>query len=254
MSRDSSQPRDPRFRQRVPIAERTPGPFDDPKPPAGWQPAPRPAPEPLRPLMPPQEHEVREPRLYAAAKADDVAALAEAANHRWDWHGDELIRAAGAAAEAGAMNALRWLLDHGVAAAARTAKCYNREISVDVGSEPLMNFAAAGGVVEVATFLESRGACVGMSDGSGRTPLHAAAGRGHTEMVRWLLDRGADVNALAFEGTPLALAAWGGHVEAVRALLAAGADPNLKHGCCESAIGQGRRHPAVRAVLEEKGA
>jgi ankyrin repeat protein len=39
------------------------------------------------------------------------------------------------------------------------------------------------------------------------TPLHGAAGFGQAQMVAWLLEHGADVNALNYsDKTPLALA------------------------------------------------
>jgi hypothetical protein len=49
------------------------------------------------------------------------------------------------------------------------------------------------------------------------TALHEAAHRGHTEVVKLLLSRGADVNPTAQElVTPLHLAAMEGHSEASR--------------------------------------
>ena len=62
--------------------------------------------------------------------------------------------------------------------------------------------------------------------------LHLAAKRGDARAVRWLLDRGADPNALwdhwDARVTPLHLAALGGHTAVVGALLAAGADPSIR--------------------------
>jgi len=60
----------------------------------------------------------------------------------------------------------------------------------------------------------------------GSTPLHLAAFRGHAEIVRTLLDLGADVRALERESgsSPLHWAAEGGHAEVVRLLLARGGE------------------------------
>ena len=54
-----------------------------------------------------------------------------------------------------------------------------------------------------------------------RTPLHLAAFTGRTEVVRLLLERGADVNAKNEKGgeTPLHNAAMNGHAEAAVLLL-----------------------------------
>jgi ankyrin repeat protein len=62
--------------------------------------------------------------------------------------------------------------------------------------------------------------------------LHLMAKRNHGAAVRWLLDHGADPNALwshwDAEVTPLHLAAAQGHAEVVRLLLKAGADPHIR--------------------------
>ena len=60
----------------------------------------------------------------------------------------------------------------------------------------------------------------------GRTALHAASAGGAAEMVRYLIEGGANVNARTKQQqTPLHLA---GSVEAAQALLEGGADPKLK--------------------------
>lgn len=61
-----------------------------------------------------------------------------------------------------------------------------------------------------------------------RTPLCAAAERGHTACVKLLLKAGVDPNRRApWPITPLQLAAANGHASVVAALLEAGADPSL---------------------------
>ncbi|XP_064100704.1 ankyrin-1-like [Macrobrachium nipponense] len=62
-----------------------------------------------------------------------------------------------------------------------------------------------------------------------RTPLHAAAEKGHEGIVRLLLREEADVNAKDREGlTPIHLAALKGHVNVFRLLLNGGANINMK--------------------------
>jgi len=87
--------------------------------------------------------------------------------------------------------------------------------------------AAETGLVPMARALVAAGAPV---DGlchceGGETPLWAAAIAGKTEMVRYLLDMGADPNVAAFRGaTPLHAAVQRGRHDVVPLLLAAGAD------------------------------
>lgn len=241
-----------RFKSRVPPSERRPDLMGDPVPPPGWDPEWRKHPPPgpaRRPLMPPIEHESRCARLLAAAARNDVRGLAEATTTEFDWHADELVQAAGIASRTGALDGLRWLLAHGVSAQATTEYCFNREISADVGSEPLMNFAAAGGSIAAAEVLLAAGAGVCGSDGSGRTALHAAACGGHVAMATWLISHGADVNALAMEGTPLAGAVSCGQVEMARVLVSAGAKPGLKHDWCASALEAAAGKPEMLHLL-----
>jgi ankyrin repeat protein len=61
--------------------------------------------------------------------------------------------------------------------------------------------------------------------GDGSSPLHEAALKGDSGMVKVLLEYGADVNALSKDGRlPLHDAALGGNAEAVNALMSSGAD------------------------------
>jgi ankyrin repeat protein len=65
----------------------------------------------------------------------------------------------------------------------------------------------------------------------GTTALHAAARAGHANVVRLLLDGGADVLAVDSElSTALHAVGSHGHGLCVKALLDAGADPEAKDG------------------------
>jgi len=76
---------------------------------------------------------------------------------------------------------------------------------------PLMYFAAIGGSTGTATALADAGADINAGVG-GNTALHGAAGFGQTEMVGWLLGRGADPGATDFNGKlPLEIAQQTGH-------------------------------------------
>jgi ankyrin repeat protein len=90
--------------------------------------------------------------------------------------------------------------------------------------------ALALGAWETATRLVREAPEVLQPAGAG--VLHLMAKRNDRAAVQWLLDHGADVNARwnhwDAEVTPLHLAVLGGHAEIVRQLVQAGADPHIR--------------------------
>jgi Ankyrin repeats (3 copies) len=82
---------------------------------------------------------------------------------------------------------------------------------------------------QVAGLLHQRGADVDVRGLWENTPLIAASSDGRVDIniVRWLLDHGAEINSRQFQGgTALHLAARWGHLHALQALLEHGADIN----------------------------
>jgi len=92
---------------------------------------------------------------------------------------------------------------------------------------PLVNLAVRNGRQEVLRLLVERGADVNQqSNDRGNTALMEAAGRGDIRAVRILIERGAELEQKSKNGqTALMLAVAEGFVEAGRILLAYGADP-----------------------------
>lgn len=77
-------------------------------------------------------------------------------------------------------------------------------------------------LIEAGSHLEAR------SYDKGSTPLHVAAVGGHFEVMKVLIEAGANPNNLGIEGaTPMFSAAFRGHVKVVRELLRVKADPQL---------------------------
>jgi uncharacterized protein len=101
---------------------------------------------------------------------------------------------------------------------------YNRMIPF--GAETALLFAARVGDLESARLLLAAGANVNDADAWGVSAMVLAAHSGFTEMVEFLLDKGADANAIGPGFTALHEAIMRRDERMVTALLAHGADPN----------------------------
>ena len=95
------------------------------------------------------------------------------------------------------------------------------------GFTPVL-FAARLGDIESARLLLKAGANVNDKAADGISALVLAAHSGHTPLVAFLLDRGADVNAADVGYTALHAAVLRGDMDMIKTLLARGADPNAR--------------------------
>ncbi|KAM4558014.1 uncharacterized protein ankrd50l isoform 2-T2 [Odontesthes bonariensis] len=133
------------------------------------------------------------------------------------------------AAHDGSANVAKLLLTHGS----------DPLISDHQGQTPLI-LTSRHGYVKVLSLLlqwatsqdpETKVQMMEHVDNEGWTALRSAAWGGHREVVRLLLDAGADVNGCDSEGrTALRAAAWGGHEEIVLTLLDYGAQVDTADG------------------------
>jgi ankyrin repeat protein len=115
---------------------------------------------------------------------------------------------------------------------------------VNFGDTPL-HAAARKGHKDVVELLLAEGSDVNVVDQNDQTPLHNTAGNGHKAVVELLLARGAGVNAKMHNDlTPLHMAVSNGHKNVVQLLLDNKADINAKTKA-------GGKTPL--AVAEEKG-
>ncbi|MGO9463067.1 MAG: ankyrin repeat domain-containing protein [Isosphaeraceae bacterium] len=97
------------------------------------------------------------------------------------------------------------------------------------GEWSMLFCAADSGQVEIAKLLLGR-TNVNCKDSTGETPLHAAAKTNHANVVRLLLEHGADLKvADVYGNTPLHNAARGGAPDAAKALISAGASVNPRN-------------------------
>jgi len=85
---------------------------------------------------------------------------------------------------------------------------------------------------EVVKFLLDKGADINYTEKDlGWTPIHSAAFSGSLDILTLLIDRGARVNVPSGYGDyPIHLAAHQGHLDIIKKLVSAGADPDQKSG------------------------
>ena len=124
------------------------------------------------------------------------------------------------------------------------------------GRTPL-HMAAAKGHSEAIAALIDAGADPDARNEDGRTPLHMAAEKGHSEAIAALIDAGADPDARNEDGrTPLYMAAEKGHSEAIAALIDAGADPDARNENDRTPlyVAAGEGHSEAIAALIDAGA
>jgi hypothetical protein len=117
--------------------------------------------------------------------------------------------------------------------------------------------AAELGEVEAARKAIADGADVNCIDPNDQvaTPIFHAACNGHVEIVKLLLQEGADPNARNIgSNTALMLAARRGHIEVVKALIAGGVDVNACDRSGGTALDNAREHPDIQRILRQAGA
>jgi uncharacterized protein YjlB len=133
------------------------------------------------------------------------------------------------------------------------------ELNCDCG-RTLLSFAAGEGHDDIVRLLLEKGAEIEVKDGKyGYTPLLLATGTGHEAVVKLLLEKGAEieVKGRSYGYTPLVWAAGNGHEAVVKLLLEKGAEIEVKAGSfgyTPLLLATGTGHEAVVKLLLEKGA
>ncbi len=124
---------------------------------------------------------------------------------------------------------------------------------------PVMALTAVFGHLEVAEYLFAKGADVNAvaTNGTGYNTLTGAVASGHTAIVAWLLENGADPNHRYGAGySPLLTAAANGHLGIVSMLLGNGADLSARTNDGKTALkfAEERGHAEVAEFLRSRGA
>ena len=133
------------------------------------------------------------------------------------------------------------------------ARSLNISLRNTVASVAIMVASLSGHLVLVKK-LYARGAEI---NPAGWTPLTYAATNGKTEVARYLLEIGADPNAVSANGTTaLMMAVRGGHTDTVELLLTKGADVNLRNQNGASALAWATRggFDTIEKALQKRGA
>jgi ankyrin repeat protein len=98
-----------------------------------------------------------------------------------------------------------------------------------VQGQTTLHKAAEGGNLTSVKYLVEKGTDVNMKDKDGITPLFFAASSGNLEVVKYLVEKGANVNAIDNNGTtPIYYSVSGGNVDIIKYLVEKGANINSK--------------------------
>lgn len=106
------------------------------------------------------------------------------------------------------------------------------------------------GNTEVVDWLLDKGADVNLADDDGYTPLMLAAQYGHAAVVKRLLKKGANAKARTRTGHTALTLVWGTDGKVVPMLIKAGADPNARNNDGESPLLVAAHHDSTDAISE----
>lgn len=148
------------------------------------------------------------------------------------------------AVRASAFESVKLLVEHGATVE-----------STDPRFSPLL-WAARVGAPEIAEYLIEHGADVNFVSHRGETPILMASMVGSTETVGLLLEHGAEIEQEETPTTPLIMAVQGEHLDVVRMLLDNGADPNASNRQGQSPLQFASQagNPQLIELLQEYGA
>lgn len=183
-------------------------------------------------------------KLLAAGADVQTSASLEPYPYRGNgWKPHTTDRPLDAAITAGDIDLVAMLLDKG---AKLTTLTEHRDT-------PLLLAVKSGQVMPMIALLVERGSDINAQDEIDCTVLTHALMVGRTDIARYLIARGAEVNAGRSESA-LVRAARNGDVDIVKLLLAKGADVKRRNLSGEAALGVARDNTEITALLTAAGA
>lgn len=158
-------------------------------------------------------------------------------------------------------DALRDAALNGDLASAKQAVAAGADVNWDTsvipwGDSTPLQLAARHGHIEMMRYLLENGADINHTSDYGTIALHHAAANGQTEAVKFLVTAGSDINALSiYKQTPLHYCGIGSNpnVEVVNYLIAAGADTRIRDtdGMTAQQRASWKGYPAIAAAIAE---
>ena len=157
-------------------------------------------------------------------------------------------------------------LSHRMHAMARCAvlfTCLSFMVGCDLRSptkaenaDDLYELVIAGDLESVRLSIDADKTLANAIGTAGHIPLVIAAGNGYAELVTYLLDSGATIDARTEYGTALHSAVQGEHTEVVRILLTRGANPHILDDWKQAPLHRTSQHrrDAVARMLTDYGA
>ncbi len=106
---------------------------------------------------------------------------------------------------------------------------------METDQKAILEHCLKGDIDAVRALLQKNPELIAARNSEGATPLSMAAG-GHLEIVKFLLQQGADLNTVGQDGTALHIAVWEAQEEITLFLLERGLDPSATSASGETAL------------------
>jgi len=130
-------------------------------------------------------------------------------------------------------------------------------VAINSNAQDIFSAAAEGDLERIKQLISDKQELVNATNESGKTALHIASEKGHLEIVEYLLEGGADIEAKSiYELTPLFSAAETGNIELAEMLIKYRADVNAFSQFFGTALHRAvyMGHPEVAKLLLKQGA